>query len=220
MTWWKVKGRLCGGGRNSEAVKTLIAIVGNQQQPLSVTEVARLERGFIRAEILFLQAAFPVDDTSHNCLTIRVFQNLDDWEVEEILTAVDVIECSGLRKLYHDENFVDDEEYTDDNGIFNAGEGVVMVRATEAPQLGPVETMTSSMLHLANEVTAIAAVHNADTKKFLWLDQIELGHNPMWDEDVHREILNPERISQSQRSIRLLKMPKSERRYPSYEARK
>ncbi|KAK0726577.1 hypothetical protein B0T21DRAFT_350690 [Apiosordaria backusii] len=85
----------------ANARRTLIAAVGGERRPLSASEVARLERAFIRAEILFfLQAVFPVDEIEeYSCLTTQVFRNLHEWEVEETLTAVDLMECACLRNI-------------------------------------------------------------------------------------------------------------------------
>ncbi|KAK4640968.1 hypothetical protein QC761_0097380 [Podospora bellae-mahoneyi] len=94
---WKPKYRYFDKRVYEEKLRTLSAAVGSHRRPLSKTEVARLERAFVRAELLFfLHAVFSKD------ITDRAFHKLHRWEVEELLCALDFMECQGLRRLTHD----------------------------------------------------------------------------------------------------------------------
>lgn len=88
---------------STECHETLLATIGRRRRPLSTTERAMIERGFIRAEtILLIRAFFPalgnnvLFTMASPCLTIRFFRHLHNWELEEAMTALDFLYCQSI----------------------------------------------------------------------------------------------------------------------------
>lgn len=91
---------------STECHEALLATIGRRRRPLSTTERAMIERGFIRAETILLIRAFSPALRSNvlftmasPCLTIRFFRNLHNWELEKAITALDFSYCHSLSQL-------------------------------------------------------------------------------------------------------------------------
>ncbi|KAK0726578.1 hypothetical protein B0T21DRAFT_371860 [Apiosordaria backusii] len=87
--------------KDYEAMQTAM---GKGRRPLSTTEISRMECGFIRAEILiFLGVVFPTRTSrcNHFHLHKSFIQTMHDWEVEEVLTALYLVQYRAEHDKMH-----------------------------------------------------------------------------------------------------------------------